>query len=198
MSVQGIFSNVTSNWQYVKTDTVIFLSLRYACYCCTLLLVLTGKGVFYCPKGENMAENISDGEYTIEAELSGGTGRAHITSPAKLTVTDGCMNAEIEWSSSTYDYMKVDGKEYYPQNDEGNSVFVVEIPQLDTDISVLAETVAMSEPHLIEYTLYFDSSTLRSENSTSGVILSCIIIGTVLIASATGLFIRKRKLNGKK
>lgn len=145
-----------------------------------------------------MAEIISDGEYTIEAELSGGTGRAHITSPAKLTVTDGRMNVEIEWSSSSYDYMKVDGREYYPQNEEGNSLFVVEIPRLDADISVIAETIAMSEPHMIEYTLHFDSSTLRSENSTSGVILSCIIIGTVLIASATGLFIRKRKLNGKK
>lgn len=145
-----------------------------------------------------MAENISDGEYTIEAELTGGTGRAHITSPAKLTVTDGIMNVEIEWSSSNYDYMKVDGKEYYPQNEEGNSLFVVEIHQLDADIPVLAETVAMSEPHMIEYTLYFDSSTLKKENSPLVLILSCCIIGTALLASAAGLFIRKRKINGKK
>lgn len=145
-----------------------------------------------------MAENNSDGEYTIEAELTGGTGRAHITSPAKLTVTDGIMNAEIEWSSSSYDYMKVDGKEYYPENEEGNSVFVVEIPKLDADIPVLAETVAMSEPHMIEYTLYFDSSTLKSENSPSGIIISVCILSAVLLTSAAGLFIRKRKANGKK
>lgn len=145
-----------------------------------------------------MAENISDGEYTIEAELTGGTGRAHITSPAKLTVTDGCMNVEIEWNSSSYDYMKVDGKEYYPENVEGNSLFVVEIPKLDADIPVLAETVAMSEPHLIKYMLYFDSSTLKSESSPSGIILSCCIIGAVLLTSVAGLFIRKRKQNGEK
>lgn len=144
-----------------------------------------------------MTENISDGDYTIEVELTGGSGRAHIASPARLSVTDGRMKAEIEWSSSSYDYMEVDGKEYYPENEEGNSVFIIDISELDADIPILAETVAMSEPHMIEYTLNFDSSTLKNESGQTGIILSCCISGAVLLTAAAAFFMRKRKLNGK-
>ena len=45
--------------------------------------------------------------------LSGGSGRATITSPAEITVQDGEVQAKIVWSSSNYDYMEVDGKELF-------------------------------------------------------------------------------------
>ena len=42
---------------------------------------------------------------------------------------------------------------------DGNSTF--EIPViLDKEMPVSASTIAMSQPHLIDYTLYFDGSTL--------------------------------------
>ena len=70
---------------------------------------------------------LSDGEYSIAVELQGGSGRASIKSPTKLTVANGKMQAEIEWSSPYYDYMEVDEKPYYPQNTEGNSLFVIDV-----------------------------------------------------------------------
>lgn len=140
-----------------------------------------------------MAKIISDGDYTIEVRLSGGSGRASITSPAKLNADDGKMQAEIEWSSSNYDYMKVDGKEYYPVNEDGNSVFVIDVSELDCEIPVLAETLAMSEPHTIEYTLYFDSSTIRrADNGMTQIIFGGLGAVIVLAAAAT-VFIRKKK-----
>lgn len=144
-----------------------------------------------------MSKNISDGNYTIDAKLSGGSGKSRIASPTKLTVNDGKMTAEIEWSSSSYDYMKVAETEYFPENNDGHSVFSVDIPALDTDIPVLAETVAMSKPHMIEYTLYFDSSTIKSETDMSGIAAVCICTGVVL-AAITAIFTGMRKAREKK
>ena len=73
---------------------------------------------------------------------------------------DGVMVATIEWSSPNYDKMIVLGEEYLPINRAGNSTFIIPVPALDEDLAVQAETTAMSEPHMIDYTLRFDSSTL--------------------------------------
>lgn len=63
--------------------------------------------------------------------------------------------ATLEWSSPNYDYMVVDGEKYLPVNTEGNSVFQIPVEAFDQDIAVIADTVAMSTPHEIEYTLNF-------------------------------------------
>lgn len=103
----------------------------------------------------------ADGEYTIEVALTGGTGRATVESPAKLMVGDGKMIAVIVWSSPNYDKMVVDGEEYSPVPRAGNSTFQIPVSALDKDLPIQAETTAMSEPHMIDYTLHFDSSTLK-------------------------------------
>ena len=87
--------------------------------------------------------------------LEGGSGRASVDSPAALTVADGKMTAAIVWSSPNYDYMIVDGEKYLPTNTEGNSTFEIPVAALGTPLSVVADTVAMSTPHEIEYTLTF-------------------------------------------
>ena len=103
--------------------------------------------------------------------LEGGSGRATVESPAALTVADGAMTATIVWSSPNYDYMLIDGEKYLPTNTEGNSKFEIPVAALDTGISnleldtalaVTADTVAMSTPHEIDYTLTFDSATLTA------------------------------------
>lgn len=138
-----------------------------------------------------MANILDDGEYTIEVTLSGGSGKASIQSPAPLTVEDGKMQAEIEWSSSNYDYMAVSGTDYYPVNTEGNSRFVIDVPALDCDISISAETLAMSQPHIIDYTLYFDSTTAKKAGGDSyGVILG-VVGAVVILASAAAVMLRK-------
>ena len=103
----------------------------------------------------------ADGTYTCEVTLEGGSGRATVESPAALTVADGKMTATIVWSSPNYDYMLVDGEKYLPTNTEGNSTFEIPVSALDTALDVTADTVAMSTPHEIEYTLTFDSASLK-------------------------------------
>lgn len=108
------------------------------------------------------AVDLEDGSYTAEVTLEGGSGRASIESPATLTVKDGKVTASIVWSSPNYDYMIVDGKKLFPVNTEGNSVFEIPVASFDTELDVIADTVAMSKPHEIEYTLAFDSSTIKT------------------------------------
>lgn len=113
----------------------------------------------------NTAESLglADGVYTAEVTLNGGSGRASVMSPAKITVANGTAAAEIEWSSSKYDSMTVGGEKYSPVNTEGNSVFVIPVTGFDYKMPISATTTAMSTPHDIEYTLFFDSTTLAAE-----------------------------------
>ena len=103
------------------------------------------------------AETPADGTYTCDVTLEGGSGRATVDSPATLTVADGKMTATIAWSSPNYDYMVVDGEKYLPTNTEGNSTFEIPVSALGVPLSVVADTVAMSTPHEIEYTLTFSA-----------------------------------------
>lgn len=103
---------------------------------------------------------ITDGEYTVEVTLEGGSGKASVNSPAKLTVSGESITAEIIWNSNNYDYMVVDGEKYLPVSTEEFSVFEIPVTVFDGKMTVSADTTAMSTPHEIEYTLYFDSSTI--------------------------------------
>lgn len=96
-----------------------------------------------------------DGTYTVEVTLEGGSGKAKIESPAEVTVKDGKATATVTWSSPNYDYMLVDGEKYLPVNTEGNSVFEIPVAAFDQPIPVVGDTVAMSKPHEIDYTLTF-------------------------------------------
>ena len=104
---------------------------------------------------------IENGEYTIDVTLEGGSGRASVESPAKLTVADGKATALIVWSSDKYDKMAVNYLEYTPEIADGHSQFEIPVTGFDYKMPVQAETTAMSEPHMIDYTLYFDSSTIE-------------------------------------
>ena len=108
-------------------------------------------------QAEEAVETPADGSYTCEVTLEGGSGRATVDSPAALTVADGKMTATIVWSSPNYDYMIVDGEKYLPTNTEGNSTFEIPVAALGAPLSVVADTVAMSTPHEIEYTLTFSA-----------------------------------------
>ena len=102
------------------------------------------------------AETPADGTYTCDVTLEGGSGRATVESPAALTVADGKMTATIVWSSPYYDYMMVEDETCYNEAEAGeNSTFTIPIEKLPCEISVIADTTAMSVPHEIEYTLSF-------------------------------------------
>lgn len=103
---------------------------------------------------------LAEGEYLCDVTLTGGSGRAGVESPAKITVTADAVTAVIVWSSPFYEYMLVDGVRYEPIQTEGNSTFEIPVV-LDTDMAVSGSTIAMSQPHLVDYTLRFDGATAR-------------------------------------
>ena len=98
----------------------------------------------------------------MELTFEGGSGKASISSPVTLTVKGEEMTATVEWSSPNYDYMIVDGEKYLPVNTEGNSVFEIPVSVLDEPMTVIGDTVAMSKPHEVEYTLTFHSDTMKA------------------------------------
>lgn len=103
---------------------------------------------------------LEDGEYTVEVKLEGGSGRASVESPTKLMIQEGAATAVITFGSSNYDYMLVNEEKYEPVNTEGNSSFEIPVASFDWKMPVTADTVAMSTPHEIDYTLFFDSATI--------------------------------------
>ena len=143
-----------------------------------------------------MSIDKEDGEYSIQVDLEGGSGKASVTSPTILTVEDGKAYAQIQWSSSNYDYMIVDGEKYLPTNEEGmNSVFEIPILTLDEAMPVIADTTAMGAPHEIEYTLTFYSDSIGSKSQLPqeaakrvvGVAMVIIVGGGIL-----NYFVNKR------
>jgi hypothetical protein len=122
------------------------------------------KGKWYDHKVsvQNPVPIIEDGEYTAEVSMTGGTGKASIESPAEITVENGEMTAKIVWSSTHYEYIKIGAEQYDRIDSGGNSTMLIPIG-LDKDIEISALTTAMSEPHLIDYVLHFDGSTLQAK-----------------------------------
>jgi hypothetical protein len=141
---------------------------------------------------------MNDGTYTAEVSLSGGTGRAGIKSPAELTVSGEEMTARIEWNSPHYDLMIVDGERYLPVNREGDSVFLIPVADLSLPLDVEAETVAMSEPHLIAYTLTFDPDSLRPARSSGIPAPVWAAVGAAAVLGILcALLLRRRRKAGR-
>lgn len=105
---------------------------------------------------------LADGNYSVEMTFEGGSGRASIASPVTINVENQKVTASVEWSSPNYDYMLVDGEKFLPVNTEGNSVFEIPVAAFDEPVTVIGDTVAMSKPHEIEYTLTFHSDTIKA------------------------------------
>lgn len=92
----------------------------------------------------------------VQVALVGGSGKTTVESPAKVsTKSDGTQMVTIIFSSKNYDYMLVNGDKYLPINTEGNSTFEIPLCEVPGSMAVIADTVAMSTPHEIEYTLEF-------------------------------------------
>lgn len=134
------------------------------------LALIGKKGVWYDHKVSvsnpepkvTPVSDLADGRYAVCGTLEGGTGKTTLVNPTQLTVTNGQGVATVVLSSSKYDYMIVDGVKYEPVTTEGGSTFEIPVTCLDVKIPVVADTVAMSEPHEIEYTILLDSATLEA------------------------------------
>ena len=107
---------------------------------------------------------LADGSYTVKVSMEGGSGRVTVESPATLTVKDQKAVATVVWSSPNYDYMKVGEEKFLPVNQGGEtSMFEIPVTVFDRKMAVSADTTAMSTPHEIEYTLQFDSASIKAE-----------------------------------
>ena len=131
--------------------------------------------------------NLDDGVYNMDVTLSGGSGRASVSSPAKVTVADGMATAELVWSSSNYDYMIVNGQKYLPTNAEGNSAFEIPVMCFDKEMTVMADTTAMSTPHEVEYALVFTQESAKLlDNKEVSEGMDWNLVFLILIAAITG------------
>lgn len=137
----------------------------------------------------------SDGEYAVSVDMSGGSGKAAVTSPTILRVVDRTPYAQIQWSSANYDYMIVDGKTYLNESEKGrNSVFEIPVLCWDEPMEVIADTTAMGGHHEIRYQLVFYSDSVGSKSelpqeAAKRVLLVAAVI--IVVGGVLNYFVKK-------
>lgn len=126
--------------------------------------------------------NMPDGEYSIEVNMVGGSGRASISSPTWMYVKDGKAYAKLLWSSAHYDYMIIGDKKFLNETtDGGNSTFTIPIVMMDEAFPVIADTTAMGDPVEIRYEMTFYSMTVGSKGKIPQEAAKKVLIIAVII-----------------
>lgn len=162
-----------------------------------LALMLAGPISVAAAQKENGIEtDLEDGEYSIQVDLEGGSGKASVSSPTLMLVKNGRMYAELQWSSSNYDYMIVDGEKFQNESEEGrNSVFTIPVTALDDKMEVIADTLAMGAPHEIDYTLTFYEASIGSKGQLPQEAAKRVVAVAMVIIVGGGIlnyFVNKR------
>ena len=162
-----------------------------------LALMLAGPVSVAAAQKENGIEtDLEDGEYSIQVDLEGGSGKASVSSPTLMLVKNGRMYAELQWSSSKYDYMIVDGEKFQNESEEGrNSVFTIPVTALDDKMEVIADTLAMGAPHEIDYTLTFYEASIGSKGQLPQEAAKRVVAVAMVIIVGGGIlnyFVNKR------
>lgn len=162
-----------------------------------LALMLAGPVSVAAVQKENGIEtDLEDGEYSIQVDLEGGSGKASVSSPTLMLVKNGRMYAELQWSSSNYDYMIVDGEKFQNESEEGrNSVFTIPVTVLDDKMEVIADTLAMGAPHEIDYTLTFYEASIGSKGQLPQEAAKRVVAVAMVIIVGGGIlnyFVNKR------
>ena len=144
-----------------------------------------------------MDVNMEDGEYSIEVNMTGGSGRASISSPTLFIVEDGKAYARLLWSSTYYDYMIVGGQKYMNETtDGGNSTFTIPVSKMDRIIPVIADTTAMGDPVEIEYSLTFYENTIGPKGMIPQEAAKKVLIFALIIIIVGGILnhiVKKRR-----
>ena len=141
--------------------------------------------------------DMPDGDYSIEVNLMGGSGRASVTTPTWMYVQGGKGYARLLWSSPHYDYMILDGRTYYNETkDGGNSSFTIPITATDMPVDIIADTTAMGDPVEIAYTLTFYEETIGSRSRVPQEGALRVLAAAALFIVAGGIinhFVKKRR-----
>ncbi|MBQ8962802.1 MAG: hypothetical protein IJ089_03260 [Clostridia bacterium] len=138
-----------------------------------------------------------DGEYSVEVNLAGGSGRANVSSPTLLIVREGKAWARLLWSSPYYDHMVV-GDTIYENltTDGGNSTFEIPITAMDAPMAVIADTTAMGDPLEIEYTLTFYSESLGDKSQIpqeAAKKVFYISLAIIVVGAGLNHFVKKKR-----
>ncbi len=147
-------------------------------------------------RGEGIAVDLQDGEYSIEAVMTGGSGRASISSPTYMMVEEGRAYATLLWSSTHYDYMIVEGITYLNEAEDGGiSRFTIPITHFDAPIDVIADTTAMGDPVEIAYAITFYEDSIGDRGLVPQEAAKRVLITALIMILAGGLLnmIVKRK-----
>lgn len=170
--------------QMMRTMVIFLLAMMLLC---PVQVLATGEG---------LETDMEDGEYSIQVDLEGGSGKASVTSPALMLVKDGRMYAQLQWSSSNYDYMIVNEEKILNESEEGrNSVFTVPVTVLDDKMEVIADTLAMGAPHEINYTLTFYEDSIGSKGQLPQEAAKRVVAVALVIIVGGGIlnyFVNKR------
>ncbi len=170
--------------QMMRTMVIFLLAMMLLC---PVQVLATGEG---------LETDMEDGEYSIQVDLEGGSGKASVTSPALMIVKDGRMYAQLQWSSSNYDYMIVNEEKILNESEEGrNSVFTVPVTVLDDKMEVIADTLAMGAPHEINYTLTFYEDSIGSKGQLPQEAAKRVVAVALVIIVGGGIlnyFVNKR------
>lgn len=146
---------------------------------------------------DGIEASVPDGEYSIEVNMTGGSGKASISSPTLLTIRGGKAYAKIIWSSSHYDYMIVDGEKLYNlASGGGNSTFEIPVTAMDEGMEVTADTTAMGEPVEVRYTLTFYRDTIGEkglipQEATKRVLM--IAAAIIVVGGIINYFAKKKE-----
>ena len=184
--VQNKYEEMESSTMKQMMRTMVIFLLAMMLLCPVQLLAA----------GEGLETDMEDGEYSIQVDLEGGSGKASVTSPALMIVKDGRMYAQLQWSSSNYDYMIVNEEKILNESEEGrNSVFTVPVTVLDDKMEVIADTLAMGAPHEINYTLTFYEDSIGSKGQLPQEAAKRVVAVALVIIVGGGIlnyFVNKR------
>lgn len=146
---------------------------------------------------EPVEVNIKDGTFSIEVGLTGGSGRASVSSPTWFIVKDRKAYAKLLWSSPNYDYMIVGGKKFMNETTDGsNSTFTIPITAMDQPINVIGDTTAMGDPLEIEYQLTFYEDTIANRRQVpqeAAILVLKVAVVIMIIGGILNYFVKKRR-----
>lgn len=166
------------------------------------MITLLGTCLLWClclvcaAQAEPLSLSMEDGEYAIEVTMTGGSGKATIVSPTVLTVKDGKAYAKIQWSSSNYDYMIVDGQKLLNESEEGYSTFTIPVMAMDQEMPVIADTTAMGTPHEVSYQFTFYADSIEDKGALPQEAAKRVLVVAAIIIVGGGIlnyFVAKRR-----
>lgn len=188
-----MISYVQNKYEEMESSTMKQMMRTMVIFLLAMMLICP---VQVLAAGEGLETDMEDGEYSIQVDLEGGSGKASVTSPALMIVKDGRMYAQLQWSSSNYDYMIVNEEKILNESEEGrNSVFTVPVTVMDDKMEVIADTLAMGAPHEINYTLTFYEDSIGSKGQLPQEAAKRVVAVALAIIVGGGIlnyFVNKR------